>query len=398
MKIQNLFLFPFVLIHGKKFATNVIHSEFNHFNDSLITPIHLGTTFPQLIPGINIGKNDLNSHGFGYIYSRLGNPTRGELENKMALLENAKFCCAFSSGMASVSAIIHLLKPGEHVIAMDNLYGGTLNYFTTIANQSNQIEFSFLDCNHLDLLEKSIQNNTRMIWLETLSNPLLKIADIQAISKIAKKYGCKLVIDSTFTTPYLINPLNMGADIVMHSATKFIGGHSDLLIGIIACNDEKMISQLRYIQTHMGAVPSPFECYLALRGLKTLHVRMETSQKNALQIAKFLESHPNVQKVIYPGLKSFDQYKLAKRQFRGHGSMISFYVKENVQSFLQSLKILKLAVSLGAVESLICCPLLMTHINIPDKLKNSMTPNLIRMSVGIEDVDDLIQDLKVALS
>lgn len=393
MYILYLLICQIGLVLSDKFSTKAIHGN------NIITPICLGTTFTQITPGINLGKNDTNSHGLGYIYSRLGNPTRGELENKIALLENAKYACAFSSGMASISAIIHLLKPNDHIIAMDNLYGGTLNFFNRIANESNGIQFTFLDCNDFNLLEKSIKKNTKLIWIETLSNPLLKTVDIKTLSKITKKYNCLLVVDSTFTSPYLINPLDIGADIVLHSATKFIGGHSDLLMGMIVCNNDTLINKFRDIQTHLGAVPSPFECYLALRGLKTLHLRMETSQKNALQIAKFLESHPRIEKVIYPGLKSFEYFKLAKNQFRGYGSMISFYLKGDVEKFLTSLKIFKLAVSLGSVESLICCPILMTHITIPNELRESkgIKNNLIRMSVGIEDIQDLIQDLKNTL-
>lgn len=386
---------------NKNLATTIVHGNYICDNNTgnIIPSISLGTTFIQEIPGINLGIDDVNSHGFGYIYSRLGNPTRGEFERHVSLLENASFACAFSSGMASISAIINLLKPNDHVIAMDNLYGGTMNFFDSIASKSNGIEFSFVNCNNLKLLEKLIKPNTKLIWIEALSNPLLKTVDIKAIAKIAKKNNCLLVVDSTFANPYLLNALNLGADIVIHSGTKFISGHSDVIIGIALCNDMSIYKKLRNIQIHNGAVPSPFDCYLAIRGLKTLHLRTEASQKNAIQLAKFLESNDEIEKVLYPELKSYDNYKLIKKQFKGSGSIISFYIKGNVEKFLSSLKIFKLAVSLGSVESLICSPILMTHINISKDKRECLgiTDKLIRMSVGIEDIDDLINDLKNAL-
>lgn len=383
-----------------KFGTNVVHGEYNpdEISGNIITPIILGTTFSQILPGERPGKDDINSHGSGYFYSRMGNPTRGTLERTLALLENANYAAVFSSGMASISTVIQMLKYDDHVIAMDDLYGGTTTYFKDIATITNGIDFTFIDMSNLKNLEKSIKTNTKLIWLESLTNPLLKTVDIKTVSKIAKKHNCLLVVDSTFTSPYLFNPLDHGVDLVIHSATKYIGGHSDIIMGAIMCNDENLIKKIRFIQSGIGAIPSPFDCYLALRGMKTLHLRIEASQKNAIKIASFLEVHKMVEKVIYPGLKSHKQYDLVKSQFRGSGSIISFYLKgglPTVNKFLKNLKIYKLAVSLGAVESLICCPALMTHASVSKDIKESLgiTDNLIRISVGIEDVDDLINDL-----
>jgi len=392
-------------VNKNRFATNIVHGEFesDELTGNLITPIILGTTFTQILPGLRPGVDDPNSHGSGYFYSRMGNPTRGSLERTLALSENANYSAVFSSGMAAISTIIQTLKYNDHVIAMDDLYGGTSNYFKNIAEESNGIKFTFVDMSNLDILEKSIRYNTKIIWLESLTNPLLKTVDIKEVSKIAKKYNCLLVVDSTFTSPYLFNPLDNGADLVIHSATKYIGGHSDIIMGVIMCNDEKLIKKIRFIQSGIGAVPSPFDCYLSLRGLKTLHLRMEAAQKNALQLANFLESRNLVEKVIYPGLKSHEQYELVKTQFRGPGSIISFYIKGDqsvINTFLKSLKIFKLAVSLGSVESLMCVPSLMTHASVPKEIRESIgiTNNLIRISVGIEDIDDLIDDINQAFN
>jgi cystathionine gamma-lyase len=398
-----------------KFATKIVHTgnEIDESTGNFITPIVLGTTFSQILPGVRPGKDDLNSHGSGYFYSRMGNPTRGALERALAGAENAKHSAVFSSGMAAISTVIQLLKPGDHVVAMDDLYGGTSAYFKTIARETNGIDFTFVSVagNNLDIIEQSIKKKnkkktktkTKLIWLESLTNPLLKTVDIKAVSKIAKKHNCLLVVDSTFTSPYLFNPLMHGADIVIHSATKYIGGHSDIIMGVIACNDDNLIKKIRFIQSGVGAIPSPFECYLTMRGLKTLHLRMKASQSNAKKLAKFLESNSMVEKVIYPGLKSYNYYDLVQKQFNGPGAIISFYIKGDasvVNKFLKSLKIFNLAVSLGAVESLLCAPALMTHASIDKTIRESIgiTDNLIRVSVGIEDSNDLIKDIKQALN
>ena len=386
-----------------KFGTKIVHGGCNTDTrtGNFITPIILGTTFTQILPGKKPGKLDPNSHELGYFYGRMGNPTRGSLERALALVENAKYAAVFSSGMGAISTIIQTLEPGDSVLAMDDLYGGTSNYFNNIATKSSGINFTFNNFSDLHIVKKLIKPETKIIWIESLTNPLLKTVDIKAVAKLAKKHNCLLVVDSTFTSPYLFNPLDVGADIVIHSATKYIGGHSDIIMGVIACNNKKLINKIRAIQSGVGAVPSPFDCYLALRGLKTLHLRMEASQNNALKLAEFLESHYAVDKVIYPGLKCHPQFDLVKSQFRGSGSIISFYMKgetEMINKFLKSLKILKLAVSLGAVESLLCAPALMTHASVPKDVRESIgvTDNLIRISVGIEDINDIIQDISQA--
>jgi len=401
--IALLFTLLFNYILGLKFGTNVVHGSNNidEKTGNLITPITLGTTFYQLAPGIKPGISDLNSYEQGYFYSRIGNPTRGELERTLALLENGKHAAVFGSGMAAISTIIQLLKSGDHVIAMNDLYGGTINYFNNIA-ETNKIDFTYVDFDNMDFLE-NLQTNTKLIWLESLTNPLLKTTDIKIISNIAKKYNCLLVVDSTFSSPYLFNPLEFGADIVLHSATKYINGHSDVIMGAIICNNDNLIKKIRFIQSSIGAIPSPFDCYLTLRGLKTLHLRIESSQKNAIILAKYLESHRYVKKVFYPGLETYKYYNLVKKQFRGTGTIISFYFNgdsEQINKFLKSLKIFKLAVSLGAVESLICLPALMTHLQVSKKIKETIgiTDNLIRISVGIEDSDDLVNDFEQAFN
>jgi len=289
------------------FGTNLVHAgcELDIETGSIIPSISLGTTFAQSSPGVRPGKNDPNSFGNGYFYSRFANPTRGSLERALAVAEKAKYCCTFSSGMAAISTVIQLLNSGDHVICLDDLYGGTTVYFRDIATKSNGINFTFMDMtNPLDV-ENAITEKTKLLYIETPTNPLLKTTDIRAIAAIAKRKGCLLAIDSTFASPMLLNALDLGADIVIHSCTKYIGGHSDILMGAVMCNNDDLIKRIRLLQSGIGAVPSPFECYLTMRGLKTLHLRMEASQKSAMAVAEFLESHPLVEKVIYPGLKSY---------------------------------------------------------------------------------------------
>ena len=388
-----------------KFATNVVHGDYDpdELTGNFVTPILLGSTFSQILPGVRPGIDDPNSHGAGYFYGRMGNPTRGALERALALAENAKYSAVFSSGMAAISTLIQILKSGDNVVTLDDLYGGTTNYFKNIASESNGISFTFINASEFDNLKAYINPNTKLIWLESLTNPLLKTVDIKKVSEIAKQHNCLLVVDSTFTSPYLFNPLDFGADLVIHSATKYIGGHSDIIMGVIACDNEELIKKIRFIQSGIGAIPSPFDCYLAQRGLKTLHIRMKEAQSNAIQLATFLESHNAIEKVIYPGLKSHEQYELVKKQFRGPGAIISFYLKGDihiVNKFLKQLKIFKLAVSLGAVESLLCAPALMTHASVPKDIRESVgiSDNLIRISVGIEDSDDLINDISQSLN
>lgn len=410
MRLNYLLFVSFILFQNVnsiskffKFGTNIVHAgtNLNIETGNFITPIVMGTTFAQILPGERPGKNDPASHELGYFYGRMGNPTRGSLEIALAQIENAKYSAVFSSGMSAIASVIQTLEPNDHVLAMDDLYGGTSSYFTNIASNYNKIDFTFGDLSQTNNIENLIKPNTKIIWIESLTNPLLRTVDIKSISEIAKKRNCLLVVDSTFTSPYLFNPLDMGADIVIHSATKYIGGHSDIIMGVFVCNSDELIKKIRLIQSGIGAIPSPFDCYLALRGLKTLHLRIKESESNSLKIAKFLESHSLVEKTIYPGLESHPQHNLIKSQFRGFGSIVSFYMKGNsdqINKFLKSLKIFKLAVSLGAVESLLCAPALMTHASVPKNVRESVgiTENLIRISVGIEDWEDLVDDLSQA--
>lgn len=371
-------------------------------NNVIVPPISLATTFVQSYPGRKPGIDDPNSYGQGYFYSRQANPTRGAFERAVAKLEHGKYACAFSSGLAACHAVANLLNSGDEVLALNDIYGGTISLFRDVMASSNGISFNFLDMTNLTALEEAISSKSRMIWLESPTNPLLRSMDIEAIGQIAKKHKLTFVVDGTFLSPYLQNPLLLGADVVIHSVTKFIAGHSDVLMGVAVTKDDAIIKRLRVIQEKVGAVPSPFECYLALRGLKTLHLRVEAAQANSIKIAKFLESHPMISKVIYPGLESYPQYNLVKKQSRGPGAMISFYVKGGLPAagrFLQELKLIALAVSLGAVESLACSPALMTHAGIPVETRQQIgiSDDLVRLAVGIEDADDLINDLDQAL-
>jgi len=391
------------IIDGHKFGTATVHAgcELDSIG-TVVPPITLSTTFAQSFPGKKPGIDDVNSHGTGFFYSRQANPTRGALERALFKLEQAKHCCVFGSGLAATSAVIHLLNSGDRVLALNDLYGGTTSYFRDVASSTHGIKFDFIDMSDLSVVEASIKSDTKLIWLETPTNPLLKTTDIAAIVAIAKKYNLLVAVDSTFMSPYLQNALSIGADIVVHSVTKYIAGHSDVLMGAVLANRDDIIKRLKVIQEKVGAVPSPFECYLALRGLKTLKIRMDVAQSNAQAIAELLEKHPMVEKVVYPGLKSYEQYDIARRQTRGPGAMIAMYIKGGLPiagRFLQELKIFELAVSLGAVESLACSPAIMTHGAVPkeDREKIGLTDSLIRLSVGIEDQGDLLVDLKQAL-
>jgi cystathionine gamma-lyase len=295
-----------------------------------------------------------------------------------------------------------LLKSGDEVIALDDLYGGTSSYFRQFAEPGMGIKFHFMNLDDVSAVEKAITPKTKMIWLESPTNPLLKTTDIRALGDLCKKHGILLVVDSTFMSPYLQQALKIGADVVVHSMTKFIAGHSDVLMGCAMTNNESIITKLRLNQNLCGGVPSPFECYLAMRGLKTLPLRMDASQKNAMAIAKMLETHPVIDRVIYPGLKSYPQYDLARRQTAGPGAMMSIYIKGGLPTagkFLQEVKVFSLAVSLGAVESLACSPAIMTHASVPVAAREAigLTDSLIRLSIGIEHEEDLLQDLKQAL-
>mmetsp|Transcript_25256 Transcript_25256/g.50890 ORF Transcript_25256/g.50890 Transcript_25256/m.50890 type:complete len:449 (-) Transcript_25256:669-2015(-) len=377
---------------------------------AVVPAISLATTFKQSTPGEPTARDDPNSFGLGYEYSRTGNPTRGVFERAVAAAEKAKFCVAFSSGSAATSAVVHLLRPGESVLCVDDVYGGTQRYFRRIVNPRMGIEIDFVDFHDESLVQTKVNSgiesedgNVKLFWLETPTNPTLKVTDIGAVSTLAKSCGALLAVDNTFCSPYFQNPLDHGADIVVHSVTKYINGHSDVVMGVVCTNDEEIYKQLRFTQNGVGAVPSPFDCYLAHRGLKTLHVRMEAAARNAYAIALFLERHDGVTKVVYPGLKSHPQHDIAVRQQHGFGAMITFYCvggRDQSAIFLQKLLVFALAESLGAVESLAECPSLMTHASVPDEQRAllGIDDTLIRLSVGIENCSDLIEDLDRALN
>lgn len=314
-----------------RFETLLVHAgqEPDSKSGAVVVPISLASTFAQNGVGQKNGLEDVNSFGRGYEYSRTGNPTRGSFERAIARVEYAKHGLAFSSGQAATAVICQTLNAGDHVICIDDVYGGTQRLFRRVLSDHANITFTFIDMADPILVQNAITPKTKLVWLESPTNPTLKITDIKAIGEITKQYeDIWFVVDNTFMSPYLQNPLTLGADIVLHSVTKYIGGHSDVVMGAIAFNDDNIYTKLKFLQNACGAVPSPFDCYLALRGLKTLHVRMEASQRNAMAIATFLESHDRVEKVIYPGLKSHPQYDIAKRQQKGPGGMITFLLKE----------------------------------------------------------------------
>lgn len=352
-------------------------------------PIHLSSTF---------ARKEVDKPTGGYDYSRSGNPTRYALEKKLAAIEGAEFGLAFSSGLAAESVLLmSLLKAGSHVVAFDDLYGGTKRLFNKVFAKFG-IEFDYVDMREVNRVEKAVKGDTNLIWIESPTNPLMKLCDIRAISEIGKKCGALVVVDNTFASPYLQNPLRLGADLVLHSTTKYINGHSDSVGGAIMLSDSKIHEELKFNQNAIGAILSPFDSYLVARGIKTLSVRMEKHSQNAMKIADYLESHPGVAKVNYPGLKSHPQHELAKTQMSGFGGMLSFEIKgglEESKKFLQHVNIFALAESLGGVESLIEHPALMTHASVPkaDREKVGITDSLIRVSVGIENADDLIADL-----
>ena len=380
-----------------KFSTKAIHSgEEPNLKDGgygdVVIPIHLASTF---------ARKEVGKPTSGYEYSRTGNPTRDSLEKRLAALENAKYSLAFASGLAAeTTLVLSLVKQGDHIVAFEDLYGGTRRLFDqTLANFG--LEFTYVDATKTENVTAAIENSTKIIWLETPTNPLLKLCDITEISKIAKVRNVLTVVDNTFASPYLQNPLNLGADMVIHSTTKYLGGHSDVVGGAIGLSNDKLYDKLRFNQNAIGAIPSPFDCFLVLRGTKTLAVRMEKHCQNGLKIAEYLAVHSKVKKVNYPGLATHPQHELAKKQMSGFGGMLSFYLKENtdVNSFLRKLEIIKLAESLGGVESLINQPASMTHASIikEERERIGITDNLLRLSVGIEDSEDLIVDLEQAL-
>lgn len=346
-------------------------------------------------------QESLGNPRMGFEYSRTDNPTRRAYEACFAALEGAKHALAFASGMATTNNCMYLLKSGDEVILSDDVYGGTYRFFTKVMDRFG-VKSHFVDATNLDNIKNAVNANTKMVWLETPTNPLLKLTDIVAVSKIAKAAGAYLVVDNTFMSPAFQNPLALGADIVVHSATKYIGGHSDLVGGIMATNNEEIFKTMKFHQNAVGAIPGPFDCWLAMRGLKTLGIRMQAHQANALKLAHWLEQHPQVANVIYPGLASHPQHALAKTQMKGFGGMISFEIKGGLpeaKKFVESTKLFLLAESLGGVESLIELPAVMTHASIPVDRRHAMgiSDGLIRISVGIEHYDDLQADLQQAL-
>ncbi len=381
------------------FATKAIHTgEEPDFREGaygdVAMPIHLSTTY---------ARKEVEKPTAAYEYSRSLNPTRNALEQKFAALENAKYGLAFSSGLAAETIIImSLLKSGDHVIAFDDLYGGSKRLLNKVFPAYN-ISASYVDAVDVNNIKNALKKETKLIWVETPTNPLLKVCDIKAIASFAKENNLKLIVDNTFLSPYFQNPLDLGADIVFHSSTKYISGHSDVVGGAVMLSDDELYEKLKFNQNAVGAVPSPFDCYLTMRGIKTLEIRMIKHAENALQIAEYLEQHPKVNKVIYPALKSHPQYELAKQQTKGCGGIVSFLIKGNIntaKTFLENVKIFALAESLGGVESLIEHPALMTHSGLEQNERNKIgiTDTFIRISVGIENIEDLINDIQQALA
>lgn len=377
-----------------KAATNYIHAgaEPDPSTGAIMTPIYQTSTYVQSAPGVNQG----------YEYARSQNPTRFALERSVAAIENGKHGLVFSSGVAATDAVIKLLKPGDEVIAASDMYGGTYRLFTKVFEKFG-LKFIYVDMTDVNNVSDVISQNTKLIWTETPTNPLMNITDIAAVSVIAKKANALLCVDNTFASPYLQNPLDQGADIVMHSATKYLGGHSDVIQGCLAMNDDNLRDQLFFIQKSCGAVPGPMDCFLVLRGIKTLHIRMQRHCENGEKIAYWLRSNPKVAKVYWPGFSDHPNHAIAKKQMSGFGGMISFELKdtsvEEARRVLSSTHLFSLAESLGGVESLINHPASMTHASIPreERIKNGLSDSLIRLSVGIEDVDDLIDDLNNAI-
>lgn len=377
-----------------KLDTQLIHAgvEPDPTTGAIMTPIYQTSTYVQEAPGVHKG----------YEYARTQNPTRTALQNALAAIEKGKHGLCFGSGLAATDAVMKLLNPGDEVISTNDLYGGTYRIFTKVFERYG-IKFQFTGMNDAASIENFITANTKMIWIETPTNPLLNIIDIEACAAIAKKHNILLVVDNTFASPYLQNPLTLGADIVLHSATKYLGGHSDVVHGALILNDDDLHEQLKFIQNSCGAVPGPHDCWLVLRGIKTLHVRMQRHCENGAKIAHYLRQHPKVEKVYWIGFEDHPNHHIARKQMRGFGGMISFVLKgdnlDDAMHVLSSTKLFALAESLGGVESLIGHPASMTHGAIPreERIKNGLADSLIRLSVGIEDADDLIEDLRMAI-
>lgn len=377
-----------------RFETRAIHvgQQPDALTGAVVVPVYQTSTFQQEA----IGRHK------GYEYSRTGNPTRYALEIALASLEEGKYGLAFASGVAATTAVFSLLKTGDHIVAGDDMYGGTYRILEKVLKKWG-LSTSYADVDDIGSFEKEIRKNTKLIWIETPTNPLLKIVDIQKIAKISHKHNIILAVDNTFASPYFQRPLLLGADIVVHSTTKYIAGHSDIVGGAVVLNDQKLYDDLKYYQNAAGAVPGPWDSWLVLRGLKTLAIRMKVHQENALYLARYLSKHPKVERVYYPGLKSSKNYSVARKQMQGFSGMLSLELKgsfKEVEKFIAGLKLFLLAESLGGVESLISYPAKMTHVSMPreERLKRGITDNLVRISVGIENKYDLRKDLESAFT
>ena len=378
----------------KGFGTKFIHAGAvpDPSTGAIMTPVYQTSTYVQSAP---------DTHQ-GYDYSRAGNPTRTALENACAEIENGKYGLVFSSGVAATDAVIRLLKPGDEVIASNDMYGGTYRLFSKLFEKFG-IKFYYINQQEIKNISDAINENTKLIWIETPTNPLMNIVDIAAVTELAKQHNILVCVDNTFASPYLQTPLDLGADIVMHSSTKYLGGHSDVIQGCLVMNDKALRDDLHFIQKSSGAVPGPQDCFLVLRGIKTLHLRMQRHCENGEKIAHYLLNHPKVGKVYWPGFEDHPNHIIAKKQMRGFGGMISFELKdesaEELKRVVTSTKIFSLAESLGGVESLVNHPATMTHASIPreERIKNGLSDSLIRLSVGIEDAEDLIDDLTAAI-
>lgn len=377
-----------------KFATKAIHAgqEPDLSTGAIMTPIFQTSTYAQA----GLGEHK------GFEYARTQNPTRSALEECIAAIEDGQYGLAFASGMAAESAILSLLNAGDHIVSCDDIYGGSYRIFERVMRRYH-VETTYVAAGNIAEYEQAIQPNTKMIWLETPTNPLLRLVDIRAVAEIAHRHNLLVVVDNTFASPYFQQPLKLGADIVVHSTTKYINGHSDLIGGALLMNNEETYQAIKFYQNAAGGVPSPFDCWLTLRGIKTLAIRMRQHEENAQQVANFLVEHPRVEKIYYPGLPSHPDHALAKRQMSGFGGMVSFQFKgvyADVDKMVRRFKIFTLAESLGGVESLVCHPASMTHGSIPREIRETrgLTDTLLRLSVGIEDVEDILADLEQTLA
>ena len=377
-----------------KFATKAVHAGQapDPSSGAIMTPVYQSSTFVQSSPGVHQG----------YEYARTGNPTRTALEANLAALEGGSHGICFASGSAAIDAVLRLLQAGDHVVASDDLYGGTYRLFTRVLARFG-MEFSFVDMADPANVERAIVPATRLIWVESPTNPLMKVVDIAALAEMGKAAGALVAVDNTFATPYLQQPLALGADLALHSLTKYLGGHSDVIGGAVVTGDGELADQLHFLQNAIGGVPGPMDCFLVLRGTKTLHLRMERHCENGMAVARALDGHPRVARVHYPGLPGHPQHALAARQMSGFGGMVSFELKddsvERARRFCESTRIFALAESLGGVESLVEHPAIMTHASVPREVREAagLRESLIRLSVGVEDGEDLIEDLRQAL-